>query len=239
MAAAAGRSLLLLLSSRGGGGAGGCGALTAGCFPALGVSRHRQQQHHRTVSERARRLRGGRGGAAVWDQQAGRPPGQRASYLNSRPLQRLPGTEEPPCPSGACGGNQEKRQGGGSREEEGRRQGCSRRTGDTRAGKGRDLNLSLTRPRSRSLPPFYLTALPYCSRTEPRSSCPLSLLLQAGWGVLSCRGCLVYVSGEWQCHTAGNCPPEGNPGPQRGRSLVLFSTLWERARQKIKLYPPV
>ncbi|PNI75449.1 MCU isoform 10 [Pan troglodytes] len=52
MAAAAGRSLLLLLSSRGGGGgggAGGCGALTAGCFPGLGVSRHRQQQHHRTV----------------------------------------------------------------------------------------------------------------------------------------------------------------------------------------------
>ncbi|KAJ8795028.1 hypothetical protein J1605_018615 [Eschrichtius robustus] len=49
MAAAAGRSLLLLLSSRGGGGAGGCGALTVGCFPALGVSRHRQQQHHRTV----------------------------------------------------------------------------------------------------------------------------------------------------------------------------------------------
>ncbi|KAF6110055.1 mitochondrial calcium uniporter [Phyllostomus discolor] len=52
MAAAAGRSLLLLLSSRGGAvGAGGCGALTAGCFPGLGVSRHRQQQqhHHRTV----------------------------------------------------------------------------------------------------------------------------------------------------------------------------------------------
>ncbi|XP_036293686.1 calcium uniporter protein, mitochondrial isoform X2 [Pipistrellus kuhlii] len=53
MAAAAGRSLLLFLSSRGGGaGAGGCGALTAGCFPGLGVSRHRQQQqqqHHRTV----------------------------------------------------------------------------------------------------------------------------------------------------------------------------------------------
>lgn len=169
--------------------------------------------------------------------------GQAAGAAGELPqlaaLQRLPGTEEPPCPSGACGGNQEKRQGGGSREEEGRRQGCSRRTGDTRAGKGRDLNLSLTRPRSRSLPPFCLTALPYCSRTEPRSSCPLSLLLQAGWGVLSCHGCLVYVSGEWQCHTAGNCPPEGNPGPQRGRSLVLFSTLWERARQKIKLYPPV
>ncbi|PNI75444.1 MCU isoform 2 [Pan troglodytes] len=55
MAAAAGRSLLLLLSSRGGGGgggAGGCGALTAGCFPGLGVSRHRQQQHHRTVHQR-------------------------------------------------------------------------------------------------------------------------------------------------------------------------------------------
>ncbi|XP_023610892.1 calcium uniporter protein, mitochondrial isoform X4 [Myotis lucifugus] len=53
MAAAAGRSLLLFLSSRGGGaGAGGCGALTAGCFPGLGVSRHRQQQHHRTVHQR-------------------------------------------------------------------------------------------------------------------------------------------------------------------------------------------
>uniref|UniRef100_A0A667HFB5 Calcium uniporter protein n=1 Tax=Lynx canadensis TaxID=61383 RepID=A0A667HFB5_LYNCA len=53
MAAAAGRSLLLLLSSRGGGGGvGGCGALTAGCFPGLGVSRHRQQQHHRTVHQR-------------------------------------------------------------------------------------------------------------------------------------------------------------------------------------------
>ncbi|XP_057590621.1 calcium uniporter protein, mitochondrial isoform X1 [Hippopotamus amphibius kiboko] len=51
MAAAAGRSLLLLLSSRGGGGggAGSCGALTAGCFPALSASCHRQQQHHRTV----------------------------------------------------------------------------------------------------------------------------------------------------------------------------------------------
>ncbi|PNJ40620.1 MCU isoform 7 [Pongo abelii] len=53
MAAAAGRSLMLLLSSRGGGGggAGGCGALTAGCFPGLGVSCHRQQQHHRTGVE--------------------------------------------------------------------------------------------------------------------------------------------------------------------------------------------
>ncbi|MEJ1288240.1 hypothetical protein NN561_019271 [Cricetulus griseus] len=50
MAAAAGRSLLLLLCSRGGGGgAGGCGALTAGCFPGLAVSRHRQHQQHRTV----------------------------------------------------------------------------------------------------------------------------------------------------------------------------------------------
>ncbi|KAM9617985.1 calcium uniporter protein, mitochondrial isoform 2-T2 [Trichechus inunguis] len=53
MAAAAGRSLLLLLSSRGaGGGASGCGALTVGCFPGLGGSRHRQQQHHRTVHQR-------------------------------------------------------------------------------------------------------------------------------------------------------------------------------------------
>lgn len=138
MAAAAGRSLLLFLSSRGGGaGAGGCGALTAGCFPGLGVSRHRQQQHHRTVSERARRLRGGRGGAGVWELPVGRPPGQRASYLNSRPLPGLPGTEGPLCPSGACGGDREGRASGGSREdeEEGRRRGCSRRTGDTRAGK--------------------------------------------------------------------------------------------------------
>lgn len=141
MAAAAGRSLLLLLSSRGGAvGAGGCGALTAGCFPGLGVSHHRQQQHHRTVSERARRLRGGRGGAGVWEPPAGRPPGQRASYLNSRPLPRLPDTEGPPCPSGACGGDQEGRERGGSgaEEEEGRRRGCSRRTGDTGAGKARD-----------------------------------------------------------------------------------------------------
>ena len=139
MAAAAGRSLLLLLSSRGGGGGvGGCGALTAGCFPGLGVSRHRQQQHHRTVSERAPRLRGGRGGAGVWEPLAGRPPGQRASSLNSLPLPSLPGTEEPPCPSGACGGDQEGREGGGSREEEeeGRWRGCSRRTRGTRAGKG-------------------------------------------------------------------------------------------------------
>lgn len=182
MAAAAGRSLLLLLSSRGGGaGAGGCGALTAGCFPGLGVSRHRQQQHHRTVSERARRLQGGRGGAGVWEPRAGRPPGQRASYLNSRPLPRLPGSEGPPCPSGACGGDQEGRESGGSgEEEEGRRRGCSRRTRDTRAGKARDLNLSLTRPGSRSLPAA-LTALPLCSRTEPRASCPLFLLHGRVW----------------------------------------------------------
>ncbi|XP_051042692.1 calcium uniporter protein, mitochondrial isoform X1 [Phodopus roborovskii] len=53
MAAAAGRSLLLLLCSRGGGGvAGGCGALTAGCFPGLPVSRHRQHQQHRTAHQR-------------------------------------------------------------------------------------------------------------------------------------------------------------------------------------------
>lgn len=93
-------------------------------------------------------------------------------------------------------------------EEEGRWRGCSRRTRGTRAGKGRDLNLSLTRPRSRSLPTFFffsLTALPHRSRTEPRASCPLSLLLRAGWGVLSCRGCLGYVSGEWQCHASGHC----------------------------------
>lgn len=184
MAAAAGRSLLLLLSSRGGGGgASGCGALTAGCFPGLGVSRHRQQQHHRTVSERARRLRGGRGGAGVWEPPAGRPPGQLASYLNSaaapevagqrgaavpfRRLRRRPGRE----------GERRKPRGGGG----GATAGCSRRTGDTRAGTARDLNLSLTRPRSRSLPPSFLTALPRVSRTEPRASCPPSLLLWVRW----------------------------------------------------------
>ncbi|XP_062959299.1 calcium uniporter protein, mitochondrial isoform X2 [Cynocephalus volans] len=59
MAAAAGRPLLLLLSSRGGGGGGGgCGALTAGCFPGLGVSRHRQQQHHRTMTLKGIRTHG-------------------------------------------------------------------------------------------------------------------------------------------------------------------------------------
>lgn len=79
MAAAAGRSLLLLLCSRGGGGgAGGCGALTAGCFPGLGVSRQRPHQQHRTVSER-----GSREGGAAWGA-AGRP-GSRATSLNSRP----------------------------------------------------------------------------------------------------------------------------------------------------------
>ncbi|KAF4018910.1 hypothetical protein G4228_010733 [Cervus hanglu yarkandensis] len=72
MAAAAGRSLLLLLSSRGGGGggAGGCGALTAGCFPALGVSRHRQQQHHRTVF-RYHSYSGWQDAARVWSWSVG------------------------------------------------------------------------------------------------------------------------------------------------------------------------
>ena len=229
MAAAAGRSLLLLLSSRGGGGgAGGCGALTAGCFPALGVSRHRQQQqHHRTVSERAPRLWGGRGGAGVWEPPAGRPPGQRASYLNSRPLPRLPGTKEPLCPSGSCGGNREKGEGGGSleEEEEGRRRGCSRRTGDTRAGKGRDLNLSLTRPRSRSLPPFSLTALPHCSRTEPRAKLSPFSPPPGGLGCpelprLPCV-CVrrVAVPCYWEPF------PGGQPRTQRGRSLVLSQPL--------------
>lgn len=127
------------------------------------------------------------------------------------------------------------RAGGSREEEEGRRRGCSRRTGDTRAGKARDLNLSLTHPQSRSLPSSFLTALPQGSRTEPGGSCPLSLLLWAGWGVLSCRGRLVCarrvaVPCCWELpRRAAQDPSGAAPRPlsfQRGR-----------ARRKIKLYP--
>lgn len=45
----------------------------------------------------------------MWEPPAGRPPGQRASYLNSRALPGTRAPEEPPCPSGACGGDQEGR----------------------------------------------------------------------------------------------------------------------------------
>lgn len=241
MAAAAGRSLLLLLSSRGrGGGAGGCGALTAGYFSGLGVSRHRQQQHHRTVSERARRLRGGRGGAGVWEPPAGRPPGQLASYLNSRPLPRLPGTEKPPCPSGACGGDQEGRESGGSREEEEEEEEGRRR--DVPAGLGTQgvegMGLEpLTDPPPISVRPSFLTALPLCTRTEPRTSYPLSFLLWVRLGVLSCRGCLVCVR-----RVALPCfwelSPESNPGPLRG-PLSSLGALGMNKKENQTLSPSV
>lgn len=177
MAAAAGRSLLLLLSSRGGGGgASGCGALTAGCFPGLGVSRHRQQQQHRTVSERARRLR--EGGAAPACGSRGRA-GRRGSGRVTSTQDSARGCRAPrsrralQAPAAATGKG--GRAGGSQEEEEGRWRGCSRRTGDTRAGKGRHLNLSVTRLRSRSLPPF-LRALPQGSRTDPVQVVPLSPL---------------------------------------------------------------
>lgn len=211
MAAAAGRSLLLLLCSRGGGGgAGGCGALTAGCFPGLGVSRHRPHQQHRTVSERG----SGEGGAA-WGA-AGRP-GRPATSLNSRPprggrppsrrvLQRL--RRRLRRQGGRAGGRE-----AGEEEEEGRQQGCSRRTGDARAGKARDLNLSLTRLRARSLLPTFLTALLQCSRTEPGASC--RLLSSSGRVGASGVAAVAGVSGEWQCHAAGNCPRRAPRDPRR------------------------
>lgn len=82
---------------------------------------------------------------------------------------------EPPCPSApaAAAGKAGRAGGREAEEEEGLQQGCSRRTGDARAGKARDLNLSLTRLWARSLPPSLLTALLQCSRTEPGASCPL------------------------------------------------------------------
>lgn len=177
MAAAAGRSLLLFLSSRGGGaGAGGCGALTAGCFPGLGVSRHRQQQqqHHRTVSERARRLRGGRGGAGVWEPPVGRPAraagefpqlaaapgaaGQRGAAVPFRRLRRRPGRE----------GERRKQRGRGG----GATAGMFPQDRGHRGGEGRDLNLSLTRPPAAVPPSCSLHSPARCSRTEPGASCP-------------------------------------------------------------------
>lgn len=210
MAAAAGRSLLLLLCSRGGGGgAGGCGALTAGCFPGLGVSRQRPHQQHRTVSER-----GSVEGGAAWGA-AGRP-GSPATSLNSRPprgggppsrrvLQRL--RRRLGRQSGQAGGRE------AGEEEEGREQGCSRRTGDARAGKARDLNLSPTRLRAPSLLPSFLTALLQCSQTEPSASCPL--LSSSGRVGASGVAAVAGVSGEWQCHAAGNCPRRAPRDPRR------------------------
>lgn len=237
MAAAAGRSLLLFLSSRGGGaGAGGCGALTAGCFPGLGVSRPRQQQHHRTVSERARWLRGGRGGAGVWELPVGRPPGQRVSYLNSRPLPGLPGTEGPLCPSGACGGRAGRE--GERRKPRGRGGGATAgmfpQDRGHQGGEGRDLNLSLTRPRPRSLPPAFFPALPRCSRPEPCASCALAPST-AGFGRPELARPPVCVSGGGPCLLLGTVPG-GHAGPA-GPLPGPRSALRGGARREIKLCP--
>lgn len=219
MAAAAGRSLLLLLSSRGcgGGGAGGCGALTAGCFPGLGVSRHRQQQHHRTVSERARRLRGGRGGAGVWEPPAGRPPGQQASYLNSRPLPRLPGTEEPPCPSGACGGDQEGRAGGRKpRGGGGATAGMFPQDWGHQGGEGTGLE-PLPDPPPISVPPFFVLYNP-APRLPNGARWKLSPFPPPLGGLgspeLPRPPCVCQESGSAMLLGAA---PESSPGPQRGR----------------------
>lgn len=214
MAAAAGRSLLLLLCSRGGGGggAGGCGALTAGCFPGLGVSRHRQHQQHRTVSERG----SGRAG------RLGEPRAGRGA-------RRLPSTRGRPGVAGhraavsfsACGGGREGRAGG-------RRE--SRGGGGATAGMfpqdwgrrgGEDAGLEpLPDPPPGSVPPSAVpSAFLQGSRTEPSASCPL----------LSSSGLLgrpelprFPVSGEWQCHAAGNCPRRAPRDPRK----LLPRPLW-------------
>lgn len=152
--------------------------------------------------------------------------GHRAASVPFRRLRRRPGRE----------GERRKPRGGGGG---GATAGCSRRTGDTRAGKARDLNLSLTRPRSRSLPPSFLTALPLSSQTEPRATCPLYLLLWAGLGVLSCRGCLVYVSGEWQCHASGNCPRRATQDPSRVALLSSLGLLGMGKKENQTLSPSV
>lgn len=154
MAAAAGRPLLLLLSSRGGGGgAGGCGALTAGCFPGLGVSRHRQQ-HHRTVSERARRLRGGRGGAGVWESP---PAGRRGSGRVPSTRGRSRGCWAPRSRRALQAPAATTRKRRRAEEAEGRRRGDG---GDVPAGpgtpgrEGTGLEPFTRRPKSWSLLPF-------------------------------------------------------------------------------------
>lgn len=81
-------------------------------------------------------------------------------------------------------------------------------------GEGRDLNLALTRPRCRSLPPAFLSALPRRSRAEPRASCPLAPS-PGGFGRPEWRRLPVCVSGEGQRLLRGTVPGE-QPGPARG-----------------------
>lgn len=117
---------------------------------------------------------------------------------------------------------------GGRAEEAERRR--KRRRGDSgmfpqdrghQGGEGTGLE-PLTDPPPISVPPSFLTALPLSSQTEPRATCPLYLFFWAGLGVLSCRGCLVYVSGEWQCHASGNCPRRATQDPS---GVALLSSL--------------
>lgn len=101
-------------------------------------------------------------------------------------------------------------------------------------GEGRDLNLSLTRPRPRSLPPASFTALPRCSRTEPWASCPLAPGA-GGFGRPEWPRLPVCVSGEGQCLLLATVPGE-RPGPA-GPLPGPLSALRGWARRKIKLYP--
>lgn len=121
--------------------------------------------------------------------------GHRVAAVPFRRLRRRPGRE----------GGRRKPSGGGG----GAMAGMFPQDPGHQGGEGTGLE-PLTDSPPISVPPYFffffsLTALPHRSRTEPRASCPLSLLLRAGWGVLSCRGCLGYVSGEWQCHASGHC----------------------------------
>lgn len=120
--------------------------------------------------------------------------GHRGAAVPFRRLRRQPGIKE---------GRRKPGGGGGATA------GMSPQDRGHQGGEGKGLEPLPDPPQSRSLPPFSLTALLHCSLTEHCSSCPLSLLLRAGWGVLSCRGCLVSVSG-----VAVPCCWELSPGGQ-------------------------
>lgn len=155
----------------------------------------------------SRRQAGRRGSGRVTTSTRGRSRGCRARR-GRRALQ---------APAAATG------KGGRAEEAEKRRRrgdgGMFPQDRGHQGGEGTGLE-PLTDPPQIAVPSSFLTALPRCSRTEPRASCPRSLLLWAGLGVLSCRVCFVYVRRVavpcfWELSL------ESSPGPRRGHSLVL------------------